>query len=48
MLRAWAAQSDDPTAAAAIEWLKEEYPGLLRAWLLSRVEELIEHELDQH
>jgi DNA-binding HxlR family transcriptional regulator len=47
VLRAWAAQSDDPTAAAAIEWLKEEYPGLLRAWLLSRVEELIEHELDQ-
>src|SRR6478735_11570147 len=45
VLRAWAGQSHDPTAAAAMEWLKEEYPGLLRAWLLCRVEELIDDEL---
>ncbi len=45
VLRAWAGQSNDPTAAAAMEWLKEEYPGLLRAWLLCRVEELIDDEL---
>jgi len=48
VLREWAAQSDNPTAAAAMEWLKEEYPGLLRAWLLSRVEDLIDDELDHH
>ena len=45
VLRAWAGQSNDPTAAAAMEWLKEEYPGLLRAWLLCRVEELIDDQL---
>lgn len=47
VLRAWAAESDNPTAAAAVEWLKEEYPGLLRAWLLCRVEELIDDELGE-
>jgi hypothetical protein len=47
VLRAWAAQSNDPTAAAAMEWLKEEYPGLLRAWLLCRVEELVGDELSK-
>lgn len=45
VLGAWAAQSNNPTAVAAVEWLKEEYPGLLRAWLLCRVEELIGDEL---
>ena len=48
VLRAWAAESNDPTAAAAVEWLKEEYPGLLRAWLLCRVEEMIDIELNNH
>jgi len=41
----WAARSEDRTPAAAVAWLKEEYPGLLRAWLLSRVEELIADEI---
>lgn len=41
----WAAHSKDWTPAAAVAWLKEEHPGLLRAWLLSRVEELIADEL---
>ena len=46
VLHAWAAAADpSPTAAAAMEWLKEEHPGLLRAWLLSRVEELLDAEL---
>jgi hypothetical protein len=45
VLRAWAAGVDLPTAAAAMDWLKEEYPALLRAWLLSRVEELLDAEL---
>lgn len=45
VLRKWVAQTDDRTAAAAVEWLKEEHPGLLRAWLLGRVEELIAAEL---
>jgi len=41
----WAARSEDRAPAAAVAWLKEEYPGLLRAWLLSRVEELIADEI---
>jgi hypothetical protein len=28
-----------------MDWLKEESPALLRAWLLSRVEELLDAEL---
>ena len=45
VLRTWAASVDQPTATAAMEWLKEEYPGLLRAWLLSQVEGLLDAEL---
>jgi hypothetical protein len=45
VLREWTADAPSPTGAAALEWLKEEYPGLLRAWLLSRVEELLHAEL---
>jgi hypothetical protein len=45
VLHAWKADAPSPTSAAALEWLKEEYPGLLRAWLLSRVEELLHSEL---
>ena len=45
-LREWAAQSDDTSPAAAVAWLKEENPALLRAWLLSRVEDLIADELN--
>jgi hypothetical protein len=42
VLRAWCAGASGSTAVEATEWLKEEYPGLLRAWLLSRVEELLD------
>ena len=46
VLHAWAAAADSsPSAADAMEWLKEEHPGLLRAWLLSRVEQLLDAEL---
>ena len=45
VVRAWSAQTEDPTPAAAVAWLKEEYPGLLRAWLLCRVEDLIADEI---
>jgi len=45
VLREWAAHSEDQTPEAAVGWLKEEYPGLLRAWLLSRVADLIADEL---
>jgi len=45
VLRAWRADAPSPTGAAALEWLKEEYPGLLRAWLLSRVEQLLDAKL---
>jgi hypothetical protein len=45
VLSEWAARSENSTPAAAVAWLKEEHPGLLRAWLLSRVEELIADEL---
>ncbi len=44
-LRQWAAQSEDQSAAAAVAWLKEENPALLRAWLLGRVEDLVADEL---
>jgi hypothetical protein len=45
VLREWTAQFGQPNAAAALDWLKEEYPALLRAWLLSRVEDLIRAEM---
>jgi hypothetical protein len=44
-LHQWAAQGEGRTPAQAVAWLKEEYPGLLRAWLLSRVEDLIGDEM---
>jgi hypothetical protein len=44
-LAEWAAGVAEPSAAAAVEWLKQEHPALLRAWLLTRVEELIADEL---
>ncbi len=44
-VRAWAAQHDDQNPAEAVAWLKENRPGLLRAWLLSRVEDLIAEEM---
>ena len=40
VVREWAA-AREATAADAVAWLKEEHPGLLRAWLLGRVEELV-------
>ncbi len=45
VVRAWSRGAPRRTAAEAMEWLKEEYPGLLRAWLLSRVEELLDAEI---
>jgi hypothetical protein len=45
VLREWASQGDRVTAASAVEWLKEEHPALLRAWLLTRVEDLIAAEM---
>ncbi len=47
VLHDWATSAEHPTATAAVVWLKEEYPGLLRAWLLSRVEGLVGAELQQ-
>ncbi|WP_297344888.1 hypothetical protein [Amnibacterium sp.] len=31
--------------AQAVAWLKEEHPGLLRAWLLNQVQDLISEQL---
>lgn len=45
LLHEWAARSEIQAPHAAVEWLKEEHPALLRAWLLSRVEDLIAREL---
>lgn len=45
VLREWAARVEDRSAASAVAWLKEENPALLRAWLLSRAEDLIADEL---
>lgn len=45
VLHEWRARADDPSASAAVSWLKEEYPALLRAWLLARVEDLVAAEL---
>jgi hypothetical protein len=45
-LRAWAsAQEERPSAADAVDWPRSEHPGLLRAWLLSRSEDLVAAEL---
>ena len=44
-VRRWAAQYEGRTPSEALAWLKEEHPGLLRAWLLSRAEGLIGEEL---
>ena len=46
VLHAWRARAEGPTAGAALDWLKEEHPALLRAWLLSRVEELLADEMN--
>ncbi len=32
-------------ASPAVEWLKERYPGLLRAWLLSQIDNLVREAL---
>lgn len=45
VLHEWTARADDPSAEAAVDWLKEEHPALLRAWLLARVEDLIAAEM---
>ena len=45
VLQAWASQAGRVPASAAVEWLKEEHPALLRAWLLTRVEDLIAAEI---
>ncbi len=45
VLQDWASQAGPVTACAAVEWLKEEHPALLRAWLLTRVEDLIAAEM---
>ena len=44
----WMAQPGHRTPAEAVAWLKEQHPGLLRAWLLSRVEDLIAEEMRQN
>jgi hypothetical protein len=35
--------TEDAMSGAA--WLREEYPDILRAWLLSQVDRLVEHEI---
>jgi hypothetical protein len=35
--------TEDAMSGAA--WLREEYPAILRAWLLSQVDRLVEHEI---
>jgi hypothetical protein len=45
VLQDWVSQAGRVTAFAAVEWLKEEHPALLRAWLLTRVEDLIAAEM---
>jgi hypothetical protein len=47
VLREWAAGADERTPAAAVAWLKEQYPALLRAWLLCKVEDLVADELSR-
>lgn len=45
VLGGWLDERGGATAAEAVAWLKESHPGLLRAWLLSRVDELIGAEM---
>jgi hypothetical protein len=47
LLREWIRDAEDPSPDDAVEWLKQEYPGLLRAWLLTRVADLIAAEMDR-
>ncbi len=44
-LNDWLEGRGSETATEAVAWLKENHPGLLRAWLLSRVDEMIAAEL---
>lgn len=52
-LREWAAanpagQQEVPSdpAPAVVEWMKERHPGLLRAWLLGKIEDLVRQALE--
>ena len=45
VLNDWLEGRGSATAVEAVEWLKESHPGLLRAWLLSRIDEMIAAEM---
>lgn len=47
-LRDWVAQDPTRGPTEAVAWLKENHPGLLRAWLLSRVEDLVGQEMTKN
>ena len=45
VLREWASRVEVPDPVEAVAYLKAEHPGLLRAWLLERVDDLVGEQL---